>query len=482
MTELRSQKELIPNLLSADPQLPCEVPTESYWQRKPHVLAEKRSVSLPTETDVVIIGSGMTSLGVTKRLLSGDTSLQVAVLEARTLCSGATGRNGGQLAINAAETYEDLRATFGPGMAGAIVKFTIRTLERVREVIKEYGVDEAELGEVVKLRACMDQTTMEKMRKGVTLLESDHPSLKDIYQLVDGETCIKSFGVHGAVGGATLPAGVVWPYRMVCNVFQHLLQRNPDRLSIDTRTPVTSVTYDPDSNPTRPYVVKSTRGTLRAAKVIHCTNGHSGHLVPNLCGRIFPLTGTMSVQDMRDQAEDIGTDVSWAIHQEANIDEDGLSHDGLQYLLPNAKSKLFFHGGDRVRVLDAISADDSKMYAESVALIQNELQRFFGAKSQPEVVSAWSGTMCFTADSTPLVGRLPTSLTTRQGNDEWIAAGYNGYGMPNAFLCGEVLASLVMGQEVPEYFPKCYSLNEARLCDTLTIERAINLVKAEFAQ
>lgn len=47
-------------------------------------------------TGMLIVGSGITGTSVAKHLLEGQPDARVTIVEARTLCSGATGRNGGQ--------------------------------------------------------------------------------------------------------------------------------------------------------------------------------------------------------------------------------------------------------------------------------------------------------------------------------------------------------------------------------------------------
>ena len=69
-------------------------PTQSYWQSLPHRLATYRS-SFPSSGDVVIIGSGITGVNVARNLFEQAPSLKVIILDARELCGGATGRNGG---------------------------------------------------------------------------------------------------------------------------------------------------------------------------------------------------------------------------------------------------------------------------------------------------------------------------------------------------------------------------------------------------
>jgi hypothetical protein len=91
--------ERISNLvskISQDPGQPSARPTESFWQIPPHPeLSTKQSLILPETADVISIGSGMTAASIAHHLLSNDSRINVIVLEARTLCSGATGRNGG---------------------------------------------------------------------------------------------------------------------------------------------------------------------------------------------------------------------------------------------------------------------------------------------------------------------------------------------------------------------------------------------------
>ena len=85
-----------------DPGLPRPNPTKSSWQIPPDPLQNYRSTeSLPTYIlDVVIIGSGFSGASIAWHLLHGRPSLQnryyynTLMLEARDVCSGATGRNG----------------------------------------------------------------------------------------------------------------------------------------------------------------------------------------------------------------------------------------------------------------------------------------------------------------------------------------------------------------------------------------------------
>jgi glycine/D-amino acid oxidase-like deaminating enzyme len=176
----------------ADPGLPRPNPTQSYWQHVPHPLADIQSSELPTNRDFAIIGSGITGLAVAKALLERHPSATVTVLEARTLCSGATGRNGGQMAANAGEQYLNLAENHGPETAGKIVDFTFRNLEKMQEMIKEYdAVELAEMQCLRKLRVFLTQDKFDHFKKSIARLEADHPSRKGLYTILDAETVLR---------------------------------------------------------------------------------------------------------------------------------------------------------------------------------------------------------------------------------------------------------------------------------------------------
>src|SRR5271155_496961 len=93
------QPSIISIKKSLDPGLPLPNPTQSAWLIPPDRLHNYRSSkSLPTDVlDVVIIGSGFSGTSVAWHLLHDsdrNANLKILMLEARDVCSGATGRNG----------------------------------------------------------------------------------------------------------------------------------------------------------------------------------------------------------------------------------------------------------------------------------------------------------------------------------------------------------------------------------------------------
>ncbi|KAK7468364.1 hypothetical protein VKT23_002880 [Stygiomarasmius scandens] len=103
------------------------------------------------------------------------------------------------------------------------------------------------------------------------------------------------------------------------------------------------------------------------------------------------------------------------------------------------------------------------------------------------VIKAWSGIMGYSADRMPWVGRLPPKTAGREGpkypskagaaeetaasslatSGEWIAAGFSGEGMVQAWMCGKALAGMVLGKDAGEdpaipLLPDCLIITEKR--------------------
>jgi hypothetical protein len=85
--------------ISADPGLPVPHPSRSYWCDPPAPLPEPDSILLPSHVDVVIIGSGIAGTAIARTLLDhqnlkkDEKGVKIVMLEAREVCSGATGRS-----------------------------------------------------------------------------------------------------------------------------------------------------------------------------------------------------------------------------------------------------------------------------------------------------------------------------------------------------------------------------------------------------
>ncbi|KAK4550297.1 hypothetical protein LTR36_003264 [Oleoguttula mirabilis] len=462
----------MPPILEADPGIPIRNPTTPYWQVPRHSLAEVSSAKLPAETDVVIIGSGMTACSVAKTLLQQDDSLKMTVLEARGLASGASSRNGGHIVSPSFQDFGELIESFGVTAASEIAEFTLKNIEKTFDVVAEYAGTSLEADSKIrrteKVIAYIDQTTYDKARRNLRLWNQAMPEhRRDPFRLLGAQEAKVTYGLQNVVGVAVGPGAAVWPYRLWCGLWSLLLKEYSERLSIETMTPALSVTANPRG---RKYTVHTHRGEIRASHVVYCTNGFTPHLLPRLRGKLFPLRGTMSAQDLGSSFPNRGNAQSWSFVGQPTTDlETGATSMGLYYLTQDPDSGLMLLGGEHDKAEVVLSSDDSTLNTTSAEKVLEILPRVFdNVTSTPDAKSIWSGIMGFARDGLPLIGELPAIITGRQEGGEWIAAGFNGYGTAYCLSCGQAVAEMILGKDVSSWMPSALLISRERFESGLT--------------
>jgi len=94
----------------------------------------------PLEVDVAIVGGGYTGLWTALELRERDPSLSVALLEAREIGDGPSGRNGGFL-HGYWSSLATLRAVLGDGAALQLAHASGRIVPSVRDFLARRGED-----------------------------------------------------------------------------------------------------------------------------------------------------------------------------------------------------------------------------------------------------------------------------------------------------------------------------------------------------
>ena len=263
--------------------LPSLNPTKSFWQTShPNNLVDYRSTpDLPKSADVVVIGSGITAVFAVKELLETLSSANVLVLEARGICSGATGRNGGHLQPLVHEQPPH------------IIDFELKTFNLVESLIQKNDVP----CDFRKLSGCIgfwNRVYFEEAKEALAKARKMDPSHADLVEIVEDPHELRKLRLRDAVGALCQAAAAsLSPYRLVIWMWRDLLKRYPDRLNLQANTPVYSV--DDAANGSGPNV-RTTRGSvlIPTEHVIVASNGYASYLVPELESVIKPTQGQMS--------------------------------------------------------------------------------------------------------------------------------------------------------------------------------------------
>lgn len=233
-----------------------------------------------------------------------------------------------------------------------------------------------------------------------------------------------------------------------------MLERIIDYINLQTITSVEDVSVE---SPTGTHIVKTTRGILRAKKVIYASNGYTGGVCSTYRSKIVPCRGTAS------HLTPTPVPVSPHLSHTYNI---VYGVQGVDYLNPRPDGGIVVGGGgysfkDK-RELWYNNWDDSKLIPNTESHFDGLMQRNFRGweKSGAILESYWTGIMGCTADGWPHVGLVPGS----EGK-QYVHAGFNGGGMSMIWLCSVGLAKMVKDGSTFEEtgLPKMFEATAERL-------------------
>ncbi|KAK2739526.1 hypothetical protein FQN55_009402 [Onygenales sp. PD_40] len=445
---------------SATTPIPHPNGMPSFWRSEVGELDNHRSTAeLPSESDIVIVGAGYSAAALVTHLLetcTGERKPSILVLEARQLCSGATGRNGGHLKPDPYKLAADLAAEYGIEAAAEVANFEVANLAAVKEYVETEKVD----CDMLVTRAVdvqFSRAHSDKIKRGHDMLrQAGVKATKETFYLPEGPAEMVS-GVKGAISAFSYTAGSLWPYKLIHHMFTRALNSSTNNVFLHTNTPVTSISPTCDAHGR--WVLSTPRGTVNAKQLILATNAYTASLLPEYKEKIIPYRSFCSRIVTPNPATAPLLANTYALRF-SDWDHD--------YLIPRPDGSIVVGGGRSVyfRDLEAWygNVDDSAEVLERVkGYFEGYMQRHFRGweGSGARVDEIWSGVMGYSSDRLPRIGPVPH----RPGIH--IMGGFTGHGMPQIFLCAKGLASmLVHGTPFAETgIPRLFEETEARLAD-----------------
>ena len=442
------------------PGLPRPNPTISYWQTPPASLATHRTtVELPLSVDVVIIGSGITGASVAYELLSPPepVSSSVLMLEARTACSGATGRNGGHTKCASYRSFLDNVEKLGEEEAARMVRFEYACMKAVHAFAREKGIEcDSWEGDTVDVVYDDGQWRFAKeaIARMQRVLGEDDSAAQ--YQFWDSGEAEKKFLTKDAVGAISYEAGSLSAYKFVVGMLALAIEKG---LNLQTETPALSVVTGPKG-----WVVETSRGVIETKRVVLATNGYTALLYPQLQGVIVPLRGQITAQRPGSGIRKAGLSTTYSF----------IYADGYDYMIFRPSGSMFegdivigggLTKGSQAGLNEYGTTDDTETDPAIISYLHNSTEEFFGASwgsddPQGRVRQQWSGIMGYSADGFPFVDAIPGQKNL------FVAASYQGHGMVLCFLAAKALVEIMDqgdGQELDQWFPKAFRIINERM-------------------
>lgn len=436
-----------------DPGLPVPNATTPFWHSSPHHLANHQS-PWPTDTvDVVIIGSGISGMGLSRTLLSLKPDLRVVLVDARALCSGATARNGGHIKTMTFAMWEERKRTFGIEEAIRISEFENSHLQAMTQAIREDGIN-CDLQLTEGIEAYCDQKTFDKAMKALEDMGKHAPHLAAKHSVYIDKAHLHQILKLSprCIGAIGIPAASLWPYKWITSVLGELIESG--KLNVQTHTTVQSIT---DREEDDFAVVHTQRGNIKAQNVIHATNAWLGHLLPELQPYISPVRGNVVHYGAVPPSSNANSSVLgfdrhfsyWLRYGDKDYD----------YLIQRKEGDIVVGRANTGR---RATADDSETDLGAIAHLRgfgDEVAASPIPGSSAHITHAWSGILAFSQDGMPFAGRLPFPHRTHQ----WVCGGYHATGMIKAFRMSQFVANLILGRDIKEDYPDSILVTERRI-------------------
>ncbi|USP76171.1 uncharacterized protein yc1106_03445 [Curvularia clavata] len=467
---------------------PIANPLPSYWHNPKSPLAnviEPETDKPTTPYDYAIIGSGISGAMIAHNLLQMQPNARVVMIEAREICSGATGRNGGHTKAASYRTYMHHMQEFGKQEALKIARLEYANIIETHRMAEAMGIDcESKLCNTVDL--VYDKSTFELDKIVIQALRADaeeherqvgkaawyevHEDLADVQKkffaapensnpTIEGEEKL-----HGAI---EYVAGRVHGYRFVTGVLSECVKKG---LQLCTNTTVDSIqpSQRGDEESIARWDVISKHNTITAEHVIVATNGYTPYILKALQGAIVPMRGQITVQRPGSATQlpaPLPTTYSF------------IGRNGYEYMIPRPLSDGGQHiviGGGLNRLPNGGASeygivDDGSLNPTISKYLRETLKGYHGtenwgeksdAEAADRVVQEWTGIMGATADGQPFVGEVPGEKGL------WVSAGFNGHGMVLCLKSAEALVKMIEAGGThgkPEWFPDSFLITKERL-------------------
>jgi glycine/D-amino acid oxidase-like deaminating enzyme len=364
------------------------VNTTSYWLDEPAEPLPRRA--LPGRAEVAVIGGGVT--GCSCALTLAQRGVRVRLYDAREIAGGASGRNGGFALRGAALPYDAAVTQLGRARARSFMELTEVALDQMGELAGDA------LRRVGSLRLAADDAEREALRAEHEALRADGFAVEWADELAAPLDRLYRGAILHPHDGSLVPA------RWVRRLARHAAEAGAD---IRERTPVAADELDAD------------------AVVVAC-DGFTAALLPELREQVVPTRGQVLITEQL---------------RERVYERPHYARGGYDYWqqLPDGRVVI---GGQR----DAAFAEEETDVENVTELVQGRLEdlleQLLGYRAP--VAQRWAGIWGTTPDLIPLVGPIPGR------ENVWVAGGYSGHGNVPGFMCGDLVARAILGDQPPE--------------------------------
>lgn len=376
----------------------------SYYAATANDLRLRPSLEGEVVADICIIGAGFT--GISAGLELAERGYSVVVLEAVRIGFGASGRNGGQIVNGYSRDLSVIERRYGTDRARALGAMSLDGGNIIRERVAKYALDcDLKAGNFL---AAFTPKQLRELEETKRVWETHgHNRL----EMVDGAGLQRIVDTDRYVGGLLDHlGGHLHPLNLVVGEAAALE-------SLGGRIFEQSAAIAVETGPSP--VVRTRAGQVRAKYVLVCGNAYLGKLLPDISGKIMPVSSQIiATEPLGDLARKL-LPADYCV-EDANY--------VLDYFRRTADGRLLYGGGVGYGGSDPMSIEGA---------IRPNMLKTFPSLAQTRIEFAWSGNFALTLTRIPHVGRLSPTV--------YFSHGDSGHGVTTTHLLGKILGEAVAG-------------------------------------
>jgi len=381
---------------------------QSYYQASRNIEISQPLLSGDIEADVCIVGGGYTGLSSALYLAKGG--LNVVLLEANKLASGASGVNGGQVSGGMRRDQFYIEKALGKEYARALWDIGEKAKYHARDLMDEYQIQCDYKKGIAhpnhKQKFCEDSRRyVEHLNQNYDYHDIEYLSDDEMKEITGSETY---FGGSYDKGEAHCH-----PLNYALGIAEAALSANAQ---IYENSAVTS--YKVADNDVK---VKTQNGSVKAKRLVLACNGYLENLEKRLTSKILSMNNYIIATEPLDSATVAKInprDIAFAD-----------SRFVINYFRLSADKHLLFGGGENY----------SQNLSDNIApIVTKPMEKIYPFLKGVKIDYAWGGKLAIT------MNRLPFFKTLN--NEKIISAqGYSGQGVALSSFSGKLIADKING-------------------------------------
>ncbi|RLA12278.1 MAG: FAD-binding oxidoreductase [Gammaproteobacteria bacterium] len=368
---------------------------------------------IPLQADCVVVGAGYTGLSAALTLARAGRS--VTVLDESQPGYGCSGRNGGLIGPSFHKLGLDgLKARLGETKANAIMRESMDILLWLKQFISHEGI-ECGLIEAGRFRGAVTHKFYGELARQAETLE----------KVVDlAYEMIPESEQRGHIGSDFYKGGIV--YHQDGHLHPGLFLKGLANLALEAGAKIFApARVKQIESIDNGYRVKLEEASIRCGEVMIATNGYTDPNFPYLRRRVIPLRSAII------STEPLSPDLM----RELSPRQHGFGDTGrlVTYYRPSSDGTRMVFGGRAFN-----QADRPENYTRDLHRL---MTRIFPQLRETGISHAWSGTVAYTFDHAPHIGRVPEGAMA----GAHYAMGYCGSGVGRATWFGRKAALKILG-------------------------------------